>query len=140
MLDIDDFLIETIKYNYENYLHLKQNRIKLNDSLKKLSIDYLLFCLPILKSNIIKNTNIELKLSNLVHFYKNNEFLLKNQTDDFFNYYKNNFNIDLFNANQKTLKQIEGERIETAFPLYYINEKYNEIESIFRTYENIKEF
>ncbi len=140
MLDIDDFLIETIKYNYENYLHLKQNRIKLNDSLKKLSIDYLLFCLPILKSNIIKNTNIELKLSNLVHFYKNNEFLLKNQTDDFFNYYKNNFNIDLFNATQETLKQIEGERIETAFPLYYINEKYNEIESIFRTYENIKEF
>ncbi len=140
MFDIDDFLIETIKYNYENYLHLKQNRIKLNDSLKKLSIDYLLFCLPILKSNIIKNTNIELKLSNLVHFYKNNEFLLKNQTDDFFNYYKNNFNIDLFNATQETLKQIEGERIETAFPLYYINEKYNEIESIFRTYENIKEF
>lgn len=140
MLDIDDFLIETIKYNYENYLHLKQNRIKLNDSLKKLSIDYLLFCLPILKSNIIKNTNIELKLSNLVHFYKNNEFLLKNKTDDFFNYYKNNFNIDLFNSTQETLKQIEGERIETAFPLYYINEKYNEIESIFRTYENIKEF
>ena len=140
MLDIDDLLIETFKYNYENYLHLIQNRIKLNDSLKKLSIDYLLFCLPILKSNIIKNTNIELKLSNLVHFYKNNEFLLKNQTDDFFNYYKNNFNIDLFNATQETLKQIEGERIETAFPLYYINEKYNEIESIFRTYENIKEF
>lgn len=137
---IDNFLKETIINNYKNYLISVSNFITLNESLTKESIDYLLFCLPLIKSNVMEKTNYKFKFSDLVLFYENNNIVSEEEKKYFFNFYKNSLNIDLHEIDSKTLEKIEDDKIESAIIIHYINKKYKEIESTIRIYQNIKEF
>lgn len=133
-------LKEMIIKNYNDYREKISGRIRMDSNLTELSIDYLLFCLPLLKLNIMKNYNHSFKFSYLVFFYKNQELLFENEKKEFIDYYFNNFNINLLEIKEEELKKIENERMESIFVEHYIKYNYKELESIIRIYENIKEF
>jgi len=137
---IEHELKEIILKNYNDYREKISGRIRIDFNLTELSIDYLLFCLPLLKLNIMKNYNHSFRFPYVVFFYKNQELLFENEKKEFIDYYFNNFNINLLEIKEEELKEIENERIETIFIENYIKDNYKELESIIRTYENIKEF
>lgn len=137
---IESELKEIIMKNYNDYIEKISGSIRMNSNLKNLSIDYLLFCLPLIKSNVMEKTNYKFKFTDLVLFYENNNIVSEEEKKHFFNFYKNSLNIDLREIDSKTLKNIEEDKVESAIVILYINKKFKEIESTIRIYQNIKEF